>query len=100
MPWCLPGPISSDPIRLWASRIAGAGTVEGSGVHSEANDGDQMHGWNTTEKMEMFSSEAIYYILYKSRAFIDIPGIIVLFSFPQTLCSKKKRNLQNAGQSC
>jgi hypothetical protein len=28
-----------------------------------------------------------------SRTFIDIPGIIVSYSFPQTLCSKKKRNL-------
>jgi len=37
-----------DLIPLSASRIAGAGTVEGSGAQIEANEGGQMHG--TTEE--------------------------------------------------
>jgi hypothetical protein len=45
VPWCLPGRMSErDLIPLSASRIAGAGTVEGSGAQSEVNEGDQMHG--------------------------------------------------------
>ena len=36
--------------------------------------------------------EKVYYTI--SRAFIDIPGIIVSYSFLQTLCPKKKRTPQ------
>jgi len=39
-----------DPILLSANRIAGAGTVEGSGVQGEEDGGQQMHGWNTTKE--------------------------------------------------
>jgi hypothetical protein len=47
VPWCLPGRISErDLIPLPASHIAGAGTIEGSGIQSEANEGDPVHGWN------------------------------------------------------
>jgi hypothetical protein len=37
-------------LSLSASRITGAGTVEGSGAQIKANEGDLMHGWNTTEE--------------------------------------------------
>jgi hypothetical protein len=30
-------------------------------------------------------------VLYKNSLFIDIPGIIVLYSFPKTLPSKKEK---------
>jgi hypothetical protein len=51
IPWCLPGRMfGRNLIPPSAYRIAGAGTVEGSGIQSEADEGDQMHGWNTTEE--------------------------------------------------
>ena len=96
VPWCLPGRIyERDLIPLPASRITGAGTVEGSGVQSEANEGDQIHGWNTTEenveviigsrhKAHRFHGKQLMYYTI-NRAFIDIPGIIVLYSFPRLL---------------
>ena len=92
---CLPtylGRISNeDLILLSASPNAGARTVKGSGVQSEANEGGQMHGWNITEENgelvigsrheahRIYGKQLMYYTI--SRAFIDIPGIIVLYSF-------------------
>ena len=64
-------------------------------VQSEANEGDQMHGWNTTEENvevvigsrheahRFHGKQLMYYTI--NRAFIDIPGIIVLYSFPRLL---------------
>jgi len=51
VPWYLPGQISErDLIALSASRIAGAGTVEGSGVQGKEDGGYQMHRWNITKE--------------------------------------------------
>ena len=81
---------NEDFILLSASPNAGARTVEGSAVQSEANEGGQMHGWNITEESgeffirsrhethRIYGKQLVYYTI--SRAFIDIPGIIVLYS--------------------
>jgi hypothetical protein len=47
-----------DPILLSASRIVGAGTVEGSGVQGEEDRRYQMHGGIPQKKMERLSSKA------------------------------------------
>jgi hypothetical protein len=64
----------------------------GSGVQREANEGDQMHGWNTTEENgedvigsrheahRLYGKQSRYYTI--SRTFIGIPGAIVLLNFP------------------
>jgi hypothetical protein len=74
--------------------------------------GDQTHGRNATKGNEEVGlggrhevqrldwQQLMYYTI--SRAFIGIPGIIVSYSFPHTLCSKKKRrknSQQYAAQS-
>jgi hypothetical protein len=69
---------------------------------SEANEGDQMHGWNTTEENgevvirsrheahRLYQKQLMYYTI--SRVFIDIPGIIVLYSFPRLLKQTFQKN--------
>jgi hypothetical protein len=117
LPSLVPSPLlgriyDEDLILLSASLNAGAGTVEGSGVQGEEDGGDQMHEQNTTkenreidigrrqEVENLYGKQLMYYTI--SRAFIGIPGIIVSYSFPHTLCSKKKRrknSQQYAAQS-
>jgi hypothetical protein len=87
VPWCLPGRISKGSYPSVGQSHPGAGTVEGSGFQIEANKGDQMRGWNATEENGefvignryeahlLYRKQLMYYTI--SRAFIDIPGIIV-----------------------
>ena len=59
VPTCLLGRISNEDLTLLsASPNAGARTVEGSGVQSEANEGVRCMGGITQKKMERLSSEA------------------------------------------
>jgi hypothetical protein len=63
--------------------------------------GSDVYGCNTTkengkvvigsrhEEHRLYGKQLMYYIVL--RAFISIPSIIVLYSFPHTLCSKKKK---------
>jgi hypothetical protein len=91
LPTCLKRISNKDLILLLASPNAGARMVEGSGVQSKANKGGQIHRWNITEENGevviksrhkahcIYGKQLIYYTI--SRVFIDIPGIIVLYSF-------------------
>ena len=74
-PWHLLGGSSEKDLIL-----AGARTDEGSGVQSEEIRGSDV--WACRKQL-------VYYTI--SRAFINIPGIIVSYSFPQTLCSGGKK---------
>jgi len=112
VPTCLGRIANEGLILLSASPNAGARTVKGSGVQSEANEGGQMYGWNITdengevvigsrhEAHRIYGKQLMYYTI--SRAFIGIPSIIVSYSFPHTLYSNKKRrknSQQYAAQS-
>ena len=85
-----------DLVLLEAGPITEAGTVEES-VFKARRIEDQMHGQNTTKENEevdierrhevqhLYGKRFVYYTI--SHAFIDILGIIVSYSFPQTLCT-------------
>jgi hypothetical protein len=66
---------------LYASHDVGVGMVNGSGVQ-RGETRDQSHGRNIKRENEEVSEDMR----------VDIPGIIVLYNFPQFLYTQKKRN--------